>query len=348
MLAYRVNRHGGPEALEWSTLPDPEPRPGEALVRVHACALNRLDLWVRQGVPGHKFPLPLIPGSEIAGELVAYGDDVWQSALAVKPGDPVLVAPGLSCGVCPRCLAGEDPLCRHYGILGETRDGGYGELAVVPARNILPRPVGLSAVEAAAIPLTFLTAWHMLEARARLKPLETVLVQAAGSGVGTAAIQIARLLGARTIIATAGSDAKLERAKALGASHTVNYVTGDFVKTVKEITGGAGVDVVVEHVGGEVFEKSLRTLGVGGRLVLCGATAGAEATVNLRAAFFKGLSILGSTMGSLAELKNLLRYFPTGQLRAVVDRTFSLRDAPRAQAALEERTQFGKIVLEVG
>jgi NADPH:quinone reductase-like Zn-dependent oxidoreductase len=347
MLAYRVNRHGGPEALEWSEIPDPKPRPGEALVRVQACALNRLDLWVRKGVPGHKFPLPLIPGSEIAGELLAYGDDAWESDLGVRPGDPVLVAPGLSCGVCPRCLTGEDPLCRHYGILGETRDGGYAELAVVPARNILPRPAGLSAVQAAAIPLTFLTAWHMLEARAHLEPLETVLVQAAGSGVGTAAIQIARLLGARTIIATASSDEKLERAKALGASHTVNTATGDFVKAVKEITGGAGVDVVVEHVGGEVFEKSLRTLAVGGRVVLCGATAGAEATVNLRAAFFKGLSILGSTMGSLAELKNLLRYFVTGQLRPVVDRTFSLRDAPLAQTALEERTQFGKIVLEV-
>lgn len=344
MRAFHVRDHGDLSALERVELPRPVPAPGEALVRVQACGLNHLDLWLRRGVPGHKFPLPLIPGSEIAGTIEELGPGV----AGFTPGDAVLVAPGLSCGLCPRCLAGDDPLCLDYGILGETRDGGYAEYTVVPARNLMAKPVNLSFAEAAAIPLVFLTAWHMLEGRARLRPLETVLVHAAGSGVSSAAIQIARLFGARTIIATAGSDDKLERARELGATHVANYRTEDFVKVAKQATGGAGVDVVVDHVGGEVFERSLRALARGGRIVLCGATTGGEATVNLRAVFFKGLSILGSTMGSLEEMKRLLRHFETGELRPVLAETFPLEQAPEAQAALESRRAFGKIVLTMG
>jgi NADPH:quinone reductase-like Zn-dependent oxidoreductase len=343
MRGFRIDRHGGPEVLEWRELPDPRPREDEGLVRVRACALNHLDLWVRNGVPGHTYPLPLVPGSEIAGDVVEVGECVR----GLAAGDPVLIAPGVSCGVCPRCLAGEDPLCREYGILGETRDGGYAELVVVPGRNLLPLPKGLSYVEAASLPLVFLTAWHMLVGRARLQPLEDVLVHAAGSGVSSAAIQIARLLGARTIVATASSPAKLERARELGATHTVNYQDSDFVRATKAATGGKGADVVIDHVGGEVFERSLKALAWGGRIVLCGATANGEATVNLRAVFFKSLSILGSTMGSLGELKTLLRHVEEGRLRPVVDRTFPLAEARAAQEALARREQFGKIVLTV-
>jgi NADPH:quinone reductase-like Zn-dependent oxidoreductase len=341
MRAFRISRHGGPEVLEWTELPTPEPAPDEVRVRVRACALNRLDLWVRNGVPGHAFPLPLIPGSEIAGTIDAVGSVAGE----LEAGAPVLLAPGVSCGRCERCVNAEDMLCRHYGILGEDRDGGYAEFVVAPARNVLPLPQGLSFVEAAALPLVFQTAWHMLVARARLRPFEDVLVHAAGSGVSSAGLQIARQLGARHIIATAGSDSKLEKARRLGATHTVNYRTDDFVAVVREVTAKKGVEVVLDHVGGETFEKSLRVLAWGGRVVLCGATAAAAAQVNLRALFFKSQSILGSTMGSLAELRHLLQFVESGALVPVVDRTLPLEQAPAAQAALENREQFGKIVL---
>ncbi|MCB9378351.1 MAG: zinc-binding dehydrogenase [Holophagales bacterium] len=344
MLGYRVARHGGPEALEWGELLDPVPAPGEVLVRVRACALNHLDLWVRNGVPGHRFPLPLVPGCEIAGVVEAHGPGVDDPA----PGTPVLVGSGVSCGVCPYCESGRDALCARFGILGEDRDGGYAELVAVPRRNLFDLPRGLSYVEAAAIPLVFLTAWHMLADRARLAMHEDVLVHAAGSGVSTAAIQIARLLGARRIFATAGSDAKLARARELGATDTINYREEDFAQRVREATGKRGVDVVIDHVGGETFERSLRCLARGGRVVLCGATAAAEASINLRAVFFKSLSILGSTMGSNAELRTLLGWFERGELAPVVDRACPLEEAPAAQQRLAAREATGKIVLTVG
>lgn len=344
MRAHQIRDHGGPEALEWRELPDPEPGPGEVRVEVRACALNHLDLWVRNGVPGHAFPLPLVPGAEIAGDVDAVGAGVDD----LEPGTPTLVAPGVSCGHCEACAAGDDNLCRDYGILGEHQDGGYAELVVVPRRNILPFPRGLSYVQAAAVPLVFLTAHHMLAERAKLQRREDVLVHAAGSGVSSAAIQIARMLGARRIVATAGGDDKLTQARELGATHTVNYRTSDFLATVKEATGGKGVEVVVDHVGGEVFERSMRALARAGRVVLCGATAGGEAEINLRAVFFKQLSVIGSTMGRRAELLHLLPDFESGELEPVVDRTVPLAEARDAQAVLEDREQFGKVVLTVG
>ncbi len=344
MRAFRVQRHGGPDALDWGEWPDPAPGPGEVRVRVHACALNHLDLWLRNGVPGHRFPLPLTPGAEVAGDVESLGPGVTDLAL----GDPCVVAPGVACGVCPRCTAGADHLCPGYGLLGEHRDGGYAELLVVPRRNILPLPRGLSYVEAAAIPLVFLTAWHMLVARAELAPHEDVLLHAAGSGVTSAGIQIARLLGARRIVVTAGSDEKLEKARALGATHAINYRTADLVRGVREATAGEGVDVVFDHLGGATLEQSLRLLKRSGRAVLCGATEGAEAKVNLRALFFKSLSLLGSTMGSLGELTTLLPYFERGVLKPVIHRTFPLAEAGVAQELLARRGVFGKLVLTVG
>jgi NADPH:quinone reductase-like Zn-dependent oxidoreductase len=344
VFAYRVCQHGGPEALEWTKLPVPDPGTNEVLVAIRACALNRLDLWLRNGVEGHEFPLPLIPGSEIAGDVEVVGTGVT----GIRPGDPVLVAPGVSCGFCRHCTAGHDVLCRTYGILGEQRDGGYAEYVTVPGRNILPLPRGLSYVEAAATPLVFLTAWHMLSSRAQLCPLEDILIQAAGSGVSSAGIQIAKLLGARHIIVTAGDADKLRSARKLGATHAIDYRQDDFVPEVHRITGGKGVEVVFEHVGGEVFGKSLKTLARGGRLVLCGSTAQHQVPINLRVVFFKSISILGSTMGGLAELKEVLLGVESGRLRPVVDRTYPLREAPLAQRRLESRQQFGKLVLTVG
>jgi NADPH:quinone reductase-like Zn-dependent oxidoreductase len=344
VLAFQISRHGGPEALERKELPRPEPGASEVLVRVRACALNRLDLWLREGVEGHVFPLPLIPGSEVAGDVAAVGEGV----VGIETGMPTLVAPGVSCGRCESCVSGRDMLCPAYGILGEHRDGGYAEYLAVPARNILPLPRGLSYVEAAATPLVFLTAWQMLVGRARLRAHEDVLIHAAGSGVSSAGIQIARLLGAARIIATAGADAKLERARQLGATHTINYQRSDFVAETRKIVGRKGVEVIFDHVGGEHFERSMRLLAWAGRIVLCGATAAPEARINLRAVFFKSISILGSTMGRQGDLRRLAPYFETGDLRPVVDRTLPLERAGEAQQALSRRQQFGKIVLTVG
>ena len=285
-----------------------------------------------------------MPGSEVAGDVAAIGAGVTDLA----EGTPCLLSSGVSCGVCARCLAGLDHLCSRYGLLGEHRDGGYAELVAVPRRNVFAIPAGLSYVEAAAIPLGFLTAWHMLSARAELAPHEDILLHAAGSGVTSAGIQIARLLGARRILVTAGSAEKLTLARTLGATHGILYNQGDFVRAVREATQGEGVDVVFDHVGGETFERSLKLLKRGGRIVLCGSTSGPEAKINLRALFFKQLSILGSTMGSLAELHSLLRYFDSGALRPVVDRTFPLAEAPAAQEFLARRGAFGKLVLTVG
>jgi NADPH:quinone reductase-like Zn-dependent oxidoreductase len=342
--AFRILEHGGPEALAWGEWPDPVAGPGQVRIAVRACGVNHLDLWVRNGVPGHRFPLPLVPGSEVAGTVEALGPGVEDLSI----GDPVLVGAGVSCGECVRCRAGQDWLCPRYGLLGEHRDGGYAELVAVPRRNVFALPRGLSFAEAASTPLVFLTAWHMLAARAGLAAHEDVLLHAAGSGVTTAGIQIARLLGARRILVTSSSGDKLARARELGATHGIDVTKTDFARAAREATGGRGVDVVFDHVGGETFARSFECLAWGGRIVTCGATAGASAEIPLRAVFYKSLSILGSTMGSLAELASLLPRFESGALRPVVARTFALEEAPAAQELLAARGVFGKIVLAVG
>ncbi|HEX7421720.1 MAG TPA: zinc-binding dehydrogenase [Thermoanaerobaculia bacterium] len=342
MKAALIREHGGPDRLELTEVPDPQPRAGFAIVRVRAVALNHLDVWVRRGVPGHKFPLPIITGAEVAGtiEQIEANDSGWAA------GDEVIVAPGFSCGHCIACLSGNDPLCQRFGIFGETTNGGAAEKMIVPIRNLVRKPANLSFAEAAALPLDFLTAWHMLIARAQLRPGETVLVQAGGSGVGSAAIQVAKLWGA-TVYATAGSAEKAARAKKLGADVTIEYRTADFVAEVRTLTAKRGVDIVFEHVGADTFERSLRTLARGGRLVTCGATAGAEVTINLRLIFFKLLSILGSTMGSIAELHEIMKHVGAGRLHPVIDRVLPLSDIAEGHRILEAREAFGKIVLEV-
>ncbi len=342
MKAVVVHQHGGPDQLRLEDVKKPQPGPTEVLVQVKACALNHLDLWVRRGIPGVKFPLPLIPGSDVAG-LIA---DPGPAGAKYSAGDRVLVAPGLSCQSCRICLSGQDQLCRHYGILGETRDGGYAEFVKVPAANLLPYPEKFSFEEAAAIPLVFLTAWHMVVARGKVRPGETVLVQGAGSGIGTAAIQIARLWGAR-VITTSGSDDKLKKARELGAEHGINHTRADLAQEVKNLTGKRGVDLVIDHIGEATWEASIRSLAKGGRLVTCGATTGPDVKTNLRYIFFKSLSILGSTMGSKSELHEILGHIEAGRLRPVLDRTFPLEAAAEAHRYLEDRKQFGKVVLTI-
>jgi NADPH:quinone reductase-like Zn-dependent oxidoreductase len=344
--ALVLRAHGGPEVLQRETIDLPEPGPREVRVRVHAVALNHLDLWGRRGLPHVKLTYPHRLGADIAGTIDALGPGARLDG-GLKLGDKVLVSPGVSCGVCRACLAGKDNQCKSYHILGESTQGGYARHTNVPDANLLPFPEPLSFTDAAAIPLVFLTAWQMLVHKAQLRPGQTVLVQAAGSGVSSAAIQIAKhVLGAR-VIATAGSDAKGARAKELGADEVINYATQDLVAECKRLTGRKGVDAVIEHVGGDVFVKSVLATTWGGRVVTCGATAGFTPTIDLRQIFFRQVEVLGSTMGSKADLFDVLDHVKAGKLRPVVDRVLPLWEGAEAHRVLEERKAFGKVVLSV-
>ena len=341
MKAVRFHQHGGPDVLRYEDAPEPQLVPGEVLVRVRACALNHLDLWERRGLEHVKFPMPHISGSDIAGEVVA------SAAADVSVGRRVMLQPGVSCDRCGACLSGKDNECARYEVLGYiSHGGGYAELVKVPVQNLVSIPDEIDFVHAAAFPLTFLTAWHMLMTRAQLKRGEDVLVLAAGSGVGQAAIQVAVLHGAR-VFATAGTEEKLERARSLGASEVIHHHKQDIAEEIRRLTNRRGVDIVIEHVGEATWAKSVRSLTRGGRLVTCGATTGWNGGLDLRALFSKQLSILGSFMGTKGELLRAARFFFAGQLTPAIDRTFPLADAGAAQRRLEESGQFGKIVLEV-
>jgi len=337
MKAVRFHEQGGVEVLRHEEAPDPKIGPEDVLVRVRACAVNHLDIWVRSALP---VSLPHVAGSDVAGEVQAVGERVT----GFKPGDRVVVNPALSCGACEWCLAGDDSVCIDFKILGSQVDGGYAKLVSVPGRNVHPIPPGLSFEEAAAFPLVFLTAWHMLLTRARLTAGETCLIHAAGSGIGSAAIQIARLCGAR-VIATAGSRDKLEKARELGADEVVNYRDGDFAKKVLEMTHGRGVDVVFEHIGPETWMGSLRCLARSGRLVTCGATSGPKVELDLRFFYSRQLSVSGSIMGTRREFRRILQLVAAGRLKPVIDSTFPLAEAAEAQTRMEQRKNFGKIML---
>src|SRR3989454_3069117 len=340
MKAIRFHRHGGPEALRYEDAPDPVPEKGEFLVRVRACALNHLDLWARNGLPNVKLTLPHISGSDISGvvEWVPDGEREFEK------GAEVIVNPGISCGRCEKCLLGMDNQCRFYTIVGYEVDGGYAELVKVPRTNLIAKPSAMDFVGAASFPLVFLTAYHMLVNKARVQAGESVLVLGAGSGVGSAAIQVAKVFGAN-VIATAGEDEKLMKAKELGADQTINHRTQDIAEEARKLTGKRGVDVVVEHVGEATWEKSLRSLAKGGRLVTCGATTGAEGVTDLRYVFSRELSLHGSYMGSKGELLKVVELFRGGKLKKVVDSVYPLKDARAAQERMERSEHFGKIVL---
>ncbi len=340
MKAVIFRQHGGPEVLERADVPEPHIKENEVLIEVRACALNHLDIWVRGGLPGISIPLPHILGDDIAGVVREVGGLVnW-----VKPGDEVMLHPGVSCGHCPACLRGDDNFCPEYDILGYRRDGGYAEFVAAPGVNTIPKPGSINWEEAAALPLVTLTAWHMLVTRAKLKPGEDVLIHAAGSGVGSIAIQIAGLLGAR-VIATASSDEKLAKAKELGAHELINYSRTDWPKEVKRLTARQGVDVVFEHTGAETWSGSIASLKSGGRLVTCGATSGFDAHTDIRQIFYRQLTVLGSFMGAKAELIEAMKFVESGAIRAVIDQSMPLAEARRAHELIEHRAQFGKLVL---
>jgi len=340
--AIVFHQHGGPEVLKYEDAPKPSIRPGEVLVCVKACALNHLDLWVRRGIPGVPIPLPHIPGSDVSGEIAQIGPDVT----TVRVGQKVVLAPGVTCGKCAACVAGQDNHCRYFTNLGYLIDGGCAEFVRAPEVNCLSYPENLTFEEAASIPLVFQTAWHMLLARAELQPGEDVLILGAGSGVGSAAIQIAKFFGAR-VIATAGSDEKLQKAKQLGADHLINHNTQKIRDEVRRITNKRGVDVVFEHVGTATWDDSFASLAPGGRLVTCGATTGYDAKVDLRFLFSRQLSLLGSYMGTKSELHSVMRLVASGRFQPIVDRIFPLAACAEAHAYLESGSQFGKVVLAV-
>jgi NADPH:quinone reductase-like Zn-dependent oxidoreductase len=338
MKAVRYHEHGGPEVLRYEDAPEPEARATEVVVRVRACALNHLDLWNRRGVV--KLPLPHIGGADVAGDIADSSDPNF------PVGQRVMLQPGLSCGFCHACLTGRDHFCPRYDVLGSQSDGGYAEYVRVPRQNVIPLPDAIGYVEAAAFPLTFLTAWHMLITRAGLRSGEDVLVLGAGSGVGQAAIQIARFHGAR-VFATAGTEAKLARAREIGAAEVINHHTQDLPAEIRRLTSNRGVDIVVEHVGEATWDRSVKCLTRGGRLVTCGATTGHKASIDLRFLFARQYSLIGTYMGAKGELLRAARLFFAGHLVPIVDRRFPLQEAAAAHAHLEQGQQFGKVVLQL-
>lgn len=343
MKAIVFHEHGGPDVLKYEDVPQPQPKPAEVLIKVKASGCNYNDIWARQGLPGLRVILPHISGSDLAGEVAEIGNQVT----TVSVGDQVVIHPCLSCRACEYCVSGREYFCRSFKIYGfETGplDGSHAEYASVPQTNVVPMPRGLSFEEAASMPLVFLTAWHMLVTRASVHPGDTVLLLGAGSGLGVAGLQIAKLFGAR-VIATVGSDAKIDKAKKLGADEVLNHTTQDIAAEVKRLTSKRGVDIVFEHVGEVTWEKSILSLAYGGKLVTCGATTGYMGRTDLRHVFWKQLSILGSHEGNKAELINVLRFVEEGKLKPVVDTIFPLEKAAQAQILQESRQHFGKIVL---
>jgi NADPH2:quinone reductase len=338
MKAVFFQKHGGNDVLEYGERPDPAPGPGEVRVALKAAAMNRLDVFVRNGIPD--VPLPQIPGADGAGVVDALGEGV--SDLAI--GDRVLLQPGLYDERCEFCLSGEQSLCVRYGILGEHVAGTFAELIVVPRRNVFAIPPGLSFVEAAAFPLVYQTAWRMVVGRASVRPGETVLVHGVGGGVAGAVLEIARIVGARVIATTSGA-AKAAAAREAGAELVIDYKAEDVAQTIRKATAKRGVDVVVDMVGESTWMTSLKCAAKGGRIVTCGATSGPNPKEEIRLIFWKQLSILGSTMSNDREFRALLSAVAAGRLRPRIDRVFPLPRAVEAYRRMEAGEHHGKIVL---
>jgi len=338
MKAVCIHEFGGPEVLRYEDVPDPKPRKDQVLIRVKACAMNHLDLWVRKGMPG--VSLPHILGSDVAGEVVEVGEYVT----GFKSGQRVLLAPMHFCNHCAKCVAGLQNQCPEFTVRGNLVDGGNCELMAAPAVSVIPIPDHLDFNQAASVPLVFLTAWHMLVGRAGIRPGQTVLILGASSGVGIAAIQVAKLFQAR-VITTAGDEKKLEKSRGLGADHGINHYQQKISEEVKKLTNKEGVDIVVEHVGAATWEESMKCLKPAGILVTCGATTGPNAGFDLRFLFSRQLSILGSYMGTMGELYEVLSHVFAGRLKPVVDRTFPLKDVRAAHEYMEKSRMFGKVVL---
>jgi len=338
MKAVRIHEFGGAEVLRYEDMPEPELRKDQVLVRVKACAMNHLDIWVRKGLPGVN--LPHILGSDVAGEIVEVGEYVS----GFTPGQRVLLAPMTFCNHCAKCAAGLQNQCPEFSVRGNRVDGGNCELVAVPPVAVIPIPDSLGFNEAASVPLVFLTAWHMLVGLAGIRLGQRVLILGANSGVGTAAIQIAKLFHAE-VVTTAGDDRKMQKARELGADHVINHYHQKISAEVRQITNKEGVDIVFEHVGAATWDESMKSLKPAGKLVTCGATSGPAASLDLRFLYSRQLSVLGSYMGTMGDLREVLGHVFAGRLKPVVDRTFPLNETRSAHEYMELSQMFGKIVL---
>jgi NADPH:quinone reductase-like Zn-dependent oxidoreductase len=338
MKAVIFHEYGGTDKLIYEDVPDPKPQRGEVLIRVKATALNHIDIWGRMGGT----PLPHISGSDIVGEIVELGPSVT----GITKGDKAVVFPSTSCGQCEACLLGRTTQCQYRQLIGYQTDGGYAEYVRVPAKNIFPLPPNLSFEEAAAIPLAASSAWHMLVTEGHVDPTSTVLIHGAGSGVSIYAIQLAKIFGAKVIVTT-GSDEKIEKAQNLGADHVVNYREAKVVDSVKRLTDGRGVDIVIDHVGSATFGNSLQALRMGGTLVSAGVTSGKNVNIDIQFLYRNELTISGSYVYTMGEFYQVLKMVREGRLKPIVSHVFHLKDAARAQQMMEEERQFGKLVLNV-
>ena len=337
MKAVRIHEHGGPDVLQWEDVPEPDCPAHKVLVQIKATSINHLDIWVRKGVPG--VPLPIILGSDGTGVIAEIGHEIddWHV------GEEVMIQPGTYCGHCRFCREGKENYCTQFGIVGETENGTHCELIALEPKYLERKPASVSFQEAAAFTLVFLTAFTMLMRRARIEKGETILVMGAGSGVGSAAIQIAKLQGCQ-VIATGGDEGKLVLARELGADHFINHYKEKIHERVRDITDG-GADIVFEHVGKATWSSSLRSLAVGGRIVTCGATTGPQVDIDLRHLYRKHHTIMGSTMGDVAGFKQVVQWLGEGKVRPVVDRVFSMSSVAEAHQYIEEGKQLGKVVM---
>lgn len=342
MKAAVIHEHGELEVLRVEEVPEPQPGPDEVVVKVLGAGLNHLDIWVRKGRPGTELKMSHVLGSDAVGVVAAVGTSVTSPSV----GDEVILNPALSCGRCEFCARGEHSECPSFGLIGLDRAGTFAEQVAVPAGNVHPKPAHLSVEEAATLSLTFVTAWRMLMSRACVRPGESVLIHGIGGGVALAALQWAKRIGAEVVV-TSSSDEKLARAAEMGADHTINYTQEDVVERVRTITSGRRVDVVVDSVGAATWGLNFGVVRRGGRIATCGVTTGPKAETNLQALYWNQVRVLGSTMGSAEDYRQMLRAVTVNQLRPVVDAVFPLDEAPQAMAKMEGGTQFGKIALRV-
>jgi NADPH:quinone reductase-like Zn-dependent oxidoreductase len=340
MKTVQFRQHGLSNMLEVKDIQKPVISKNQVLVKIMSSGLNHLDLWIRGGLPGLKIPLPHIPGSDGAGTIVEIGSDVnnW------KVGDDVIIQPGTFCGECPSCLAGEEDLCPHYGILGETESGVQQEFVALNSENLGKKPIDMSWEAAGCLALSALTAHHMLMARAEIKSSDTVLILGGDSGVGIYGIQIAKYYGA-TVIASGSSESKRKFAMELGADYVINHREENFSREIKKLTAGKGVNIVFEHIGQATWLESIKSLAWNGRLVTCGSTTGTQGELNLQHLFYKRLSILGSTMGSVSDFRTIIKLAKTGAIKPVIDKVFPFPRASEAHDYLKNEHQFGKVVL---
>ena len=345
MKAVYLTEHGGTDVLTYGDLPDPEPGPNDVKVRVRACALNRLDVYTRQGARGThiRFKGPHVLGGDVAGDIVEAGSEVSR----VNVGDRIVVNPRITCNQCRFCLSGEEELCGSGGMLGSTISGGYAEYVTVPAVNVEPIPDSLSYVQAASLPTVFLPCWTILVRRAQLKAWETMLIPSASSGVGTAGIQVAKNVIGAKVITTTSSEEKAQKARELGADEVINYTTEDIAERIKEITGGQGVNVVLDHVGEDFYPAAIRSLAMGGRYGICGVTSGYNAQLQMGLMFLRYHTVFGVFMGRKDDLRQIVEHAGRGVIRGVIHETFPLEDAAKAHETMEATNFFGKLVLSI-